>query len=99
MNRSERICQRLESLKPIHLELKNESAKHAKHIAMQTEIQPSGETHYKLVIVSEAFEGHMLIARQRKVNDLIKDEFSSGLHALQMKTLTPEEYKKLDSDI
>ncbi len=95
MKRDERIQQALQVLNPIFFELKNESAKHAKHIAMQTEIEPTGETHYKLTVVSDVFQGLSLIERQRKVNELLKSEFSSGLHALQMKTLTSEEYKKL----
>lgn len=55
-------------------------------------VEPTGETHYKLKIVSEIFEGLSRIDRQRKVYDLLKDEFTSGLHALELKTLSPKEH-------
>ena len=44
------------------------------------------------VIVSPIFEGLSLLQRQRLVLGLVKEEIKSGeLHALSVKTFTPEE--------
>lgn len=92
MNREERIKNILQQLNPVVFELKNDSAKHANH-ADHMGVAPDGETHYKLKIVSEVFKGMGRVDRQRKVYDLLRSEFNSGLHALELKTLTPEEAK------
>lgn len=92
MSRDERIKNILQQLNPVIFELKNDSAKHAGH-ADHMGVEPTGETHYKLKIVSEVFKGMGRVDRQRKVYDLLRSEFNSGLHALELKTLTPEEAK------
>lgn len=92
MTRDERIKNILQQLNPVALELKNDSAKHAKHVDHMG-VEPTGETHYKLKIVSEIFAGMGRVDRQRKVYDLLRAEFNSGLHALELKTLTPDEAK------
>lgn len=53
----------------------------------------SKETHFRLLITSAAFEGKRLPARHRMVNALLKDEMAreGGIHALQLKTMTPAE--------
>ena len=91
MNREERIKAILKQLNPQALDLKNDSAKHAGHVEHLGSAGFTGETHYKLKIVAEVFEGLSRVDRQRKVYDLLKDEFTSGLHALELKTLTPKE--------
>lgn len=92
MTRDERIKDILKQLNPIVFELKNDSDKHAGHTG-QMGVEPTGETHYKLKIVSDVFKGMGRVDRQRKVYDLLRSEFNSGLHALELKTLTPEEAK------
>lgn len=50
--------------------------------------------HFQAVIVSTAFAGLGRIQRQQRVNAILKDRFDSGeLHALSMRTLTPEEWR------
>jgi acid stress-induced BolA-like protein IbaG/YrbA len=50
--------------------------------------------HFEAVIVSESFTGLSRVARQQKVNAVLKARFDSGeLHALSMQTLTPEEWR------
>ncbi|MFZ5618857.1 MAG: BolA family protein, partial [Pseudomonadota bacterium] len=34
------------------------------------------------------------LARQRAVNDILKDELGGRIHALAMRTLTPEEFSR-----
>lgn len=89
MSLTERIKLKItENLNPVHMELINESRKHAGHAGDNG----TGESHFRLTVVSPAFEGYTSIQRQRMVYALLKDEFSQGLHALSMKTLTPAEY-------
>jgi acid stress-induced BolA-like protein IbaG/YrbA len=50
--------------------------------------------HFEALVVSGEFAGLSRVARQQKVNAILKARFDSGeLHALSMKTLTPEEWK------
>jgi acid stress-induced BolA-like protein IbaG/YrbA len=51
--------------------------------------------HFEAIIVSGEFAGLSRVARQQKVNAILNSRFASGeLHALSMKTLTPEEWNK-----
>jgi stress-induced morphogen len=51
--------------------------------------------HYQAVIVSPAFRGKMMIEQHRMVMAILQQEIDSGeVHALTMKTFTPEQYKK-----
>ena len=57
----------------------------------------SQETHFALSIVSDAFKSKMQPARHRMVYSLLDDELKreGGIHALQLRTKTPEEEEKL----
>jgi BolA protein len=72
---------------PLRLEIEDDSARHRGHAGYRE----GGETHFKVEIVSAAFEGKNRVARQRLVYDALKDEFAAGVHALEVKTLTPAE--------
>ncbi|MCJ1304422.1 hypothetical protein MMC08_007234 [Hypocenomyce scalaris] len=80
-----------ETLKPSTLEIYNDSHMHAHHKAMQA--STSRETHFRLVITSEAFKSKMQPARHRMVYALLKEELQreGGIHALQLRTRTLEE--------
>lgn len=75
----------LSSLTPAHLEVINESYMHS--------VPPGSESHFKLVIVSDSFDGESRVKRQQAVNRILVDEFAAGLHALSMQTLTPDEWQ------
>jgi acid stress-induced BolA-like protein IbaG/YrbA len=49
--------------------------------------------HFYATIVSKAFEGKRLIARHQLVYAALGDRMREEIHALSMKTLTPEEFK------
>lgn len=76
---------------PSTLEIHNDSHKHAHHKAMAG--STSKETHFRVVITSDAFNSKMQPARHRMVYALLRDEMSAegGIHALQLRTMTPEE--------
>lgn len=85
MSRQERIESALQvALAPQVLEIENESHSHS--------VPKNSETHFKVLVVSSAFDGLRRIDRQRRVNDLLKEELQTGLHALTQKLLTPQEW-------
>lgn len=91
MNRLERIQALLEEqFSPKVLEVKDESHKHAGH----AEAGAALESHYRLLIVAEAFEGTSKVERHRMVNRALAAEFEQGLHALSIQALSPAEYEK-----
>jgi acid stress-induced BolA-like protein IbaG/YrbA len=49
--------------------------------------------HFEALIVSSEFVGKNRVQRQQAVNEVLRQHFNSGeLHALSMKTQTPEEW-------
>lgn len=88
MSRAERIRTTIEAaLQPSVLEIEDESHLHAGHAGAQ----PGGETHYRVVVVSMSFTGQSRVTRQRSVYALLDKEFESGLHALSVQAMTPDE--------
>lgn len=90
-----RVIQQInEALKPTSLEIFNDSDKHAHHKAMEG--SQSKETHFRLIITSEAFKSKPQPARHRMIYALLKEELDrpGGIHALQLRTRTPEEEAK-----
>jgi BolA protein len=89
-SRYERISAMLESrFSPALLEIEDESAKHAGHAGQKG--VTGGQTHYRVVMVSEAFAGMPRLARSRAVHAALDAEFKSGLHALSLSLSTPAE--------
>jgi BolA protein len=74
---------------PTRLSIDDESARHRGHAGYRE----GGESHFRVEIVSAAFEGKNRVARQRLVYEALKDEFAAGLHALALTTLAPGEDK------
>lgn len=49
--------------------------------------------HFEALIVSPVFAGLSRVARQQRVNAVLREHFESeALHALSMRCLTPEEF-------
>lgn len=90
-SRYDRIYDRLQAeFKPRSLEIVDESARHAGHAGRRN--LPGGETHYHVSMVSEAFAGMARLQRSRAVHQALGEEFSSGLHALSLSLLAPEDH-------
>lgn len=75
------------ALTPDALEVIDESHLHAGHASAPE----GGESHFRLLIVADAFNGLSRVARQRLVNAALKEELAGPVHALSMRTLTPSE--------
>ncbi len=79
MSRLERIKTALTgALQPAMLDVVDESHLHEGHAGAR----PGGETHYRVRISAKAFSGTTHVARHRLINDALRDEFATGLHAL-----------------
>jgi BolA protein len=76
-----------ERLHPISLLVADESHQHVGHAGWRE----GGETHFRLDIVSAAFEGKSRVERHRTVNDVLAEAFERGLHALAIKARAPGE--------
>ncbi|MFA5957236.1 BolA family protein [Hyphomicrobium sp.] len=74
-------------LRPTRLDVVNESELHAGH----RNSPGTGESHFRILIVSEAFSGKSRVDRHRLVNDLLKEELAGGVHALALSTIAPGE--------
>jgi len=76
-----------ERLRPAHLEVSDESHQHQGHAGWRE----GGETHFRLDIVSDAFQGKSRVERHRLVNGILADAFARGLHALAIRARAPGE--------
>lgn len=86
--RAERIAAALHAAFPhAAVAVADDSHLHAGHAGAR----PQGETHYSVQVVAAAFAGQGRLARSRAVHALLDPEFATGLHALSLRLLTPEE--------
>ena len=76
----------LKELSVEHLELSNESHMHA--------VPKNSETHFKLVLVSEAFVKQRSVKRHQMVYALLAEQLAGPVHALALHTYTPAEWRK-----
>ena len=76
-----------ERFAPTHLVVTDESHRHHGHAGWRE----GGETHFRLDIVSAAFQGKSRIERHRLVNEILAPAFERGLHALAIKARAPGE--------
>jgi BolA protein len=74
---------------PTLLRVEDDSARHAGHAGARE----GGQTHFNVVMVSEAFQGINRVARSRAVHAVLEAEFAGGMHALSLTLRTPEETK------
>uniref|UniRef100_A0A6U3DVW8 BolA-like protein n=1 Tax=Lotharella globosa TaxID=91324 RepID=A0A6U3DVW8_9EUKA len=76
----------MESFKPAHLEVINESYMH--------NVPKGSETHFKVVVVSDKFNEVKHIDRHRLVNKILSKELEGPVHALSVKAKTPAQWSK-----
>lgn len=75
------------ALAPSHLELVDESARHAGHAGAPA----GGESHFRLTVVAAAFTGLGRLERQRLIHRALGDLLDGPVHALSIRALAPEE--------
>ena len=75
------------ALDPTHLEVINDSGKHAGH----TGDDGTGESHFTVIVESAAFTGQSRVARQRLVNTALAELLRDRIHALAIRARAPGE--------
>jgi BolA protein len=86
MNEVEALLrERLAALSPLRLEVVDDSALHAGHAGARV------GGHYRLLIVSREFAGKTTLQRHRLIHDALGELMRSRIHALSIRSLTPDE--------
>ena len=76
-----------EAFSPESLEVSDESHLHEGHAGHR----PGGETHFRVYIVSQAFQGKSRIERHRMINAALARELADRVHALAIHAQAPGE--------
>jgi len=74
-----------EALEPQYLEVVDESFMH--------NVPDGAQSHFKVTVVTNAFDGKRLIARHREINALADEALQGPVHALALHTYTPSEWE------
>lgn len=83
---AQRITQKLtQTFQPAHLEVHNESHMHS--------VPPGSETHFKVVLASDAFAGKRQVQRHQAIYACLAEELQNGVHALALHTFSPDEWQ------
>lgn len=91
MTRADEIRVRIEqALAPQRVEVEDQSRLHAGHAGAR----PEGETHFRALVVASRFAGKGRVERQRMVYAALGDLMAGPIHALALRTLTPEEAER-----
>jgi BolA family transcriptional regulator, general stress-responsive regulator len=75
------------ALEPSRLDVVNESELHAGHRSSPG----TGQSHFRVLIVSEKFQGLNRLARHRLINEVLADELAGKIHALAVSAYAPGE--------
>lgn len=76
---------------PVHLDVVDESYQH--------NVPAGSETHFKVVIVSERFQGQRFLQRHREIYGALAAEMADGIHALALHTYTRKEWDELQDTV
>ena len=74
------------AITPLHLEVINESHNH--------NVPNGSESHFKVVIATNEFNGKRLLQRHRSVNSVLAEELAEKIHALALHTYTEQEWQE-----
>ena len=80
----------MKAFEPHHLDVVNESYMH--------NVPTGSESHFKVTIVTDNFEGQRLLQRHRAVNKILSEELAERIHALALHTYTTQEWFEYYSD-
>ena len=70
---------------PVALQVIDESHHHAGHSGSR----PDGESHFRVVIVAEAFRAKSRVEQHRMINAALADELKERVHALAIQASAP----------
>ena len=88
MSAEQRIREKLMvAMEPTRLDVINESHMHAGHRSSPG----TGESHFRVLIISEKFAGKSRVERHRMVNEVLKGDVGGAIHALALATYAPGE--------
>lgn len=85
------IESKLDRLSPDFVEVVNES--HLHHVP------PNSETHFKVTVVTAAFQGLMPVKRHQRIYAELDDELAGPVHALALHLFTPTEWERRHGSI
>ncbi len=77
-------------LNPSFLDVANESHQHS--------VPANSETHFRVVVVSAAFDGRRKVARHQQVYSALSAQLEGPVHALALHTYTPDEWQQRQQD-
>lgn len=88
-NMERRIREKLSAeLEPRRLDVINESELHAGHRGSPG----TGDSHFRIIVVADAFTGKSRLDRHRTINSLLSEELApGGIHALALHAYAPDE--------
>lgn len=72
-----------------HVEVVDDSARHVGHPGAE-----GGAGHFRVLVVSERFRGLSRVAAQRLVYEALAPLMAADIHALEMRTLTPDQWRQ-----
>lgn len=85
MSKKKLIADKLATLNPHILEIIDESELHSGH----ADNPGSSETHFRITLSSNHFKSKTKLEQHKIVNQILKEEFKNGLHALSIKIIEP----------
>ena len=92
MSVAEAIESKVRDALPVaHLELENESHRH--------NVPANSETHFKLVLVSDAFYGMLPVRRHQMLYKVLAEELAGPVHALALHTYTVAEWQAKGGEV
>ncbi|MBF7688273.1 BolA family protein [Acinetobacter rathckeae] len=89
MSLQQQLIEQLNTLSPHHLEVINESAGHGGYY-------PGKESHFKVIVVSDAFDGLRLVQKHQKVYSCTQSLLAAHggpIHALAIHAYSKEQWK------
>ena len=81
-----RLIERLQALEPEHLDVVDDSHRHAGHAGAA-----DGRGHFTVLLVSNRFTGLNTLHRHRLVYEVVGDLMTTDVHALSIQALAPGE--------
>jgi len=79
------------AFEPSYLDVVDESYRH--------NVPAGAESHFKVVIVSERFNGERFLGRHRAIYGVLADELAGSVHALALHTYTQKEWEGLQDTV